>query len=751
MVKVPRQRRSARSFCARLLVCHGAADLACGRGCTLGRSASVRQQDPTASFRGGVDFVSVDVTVTDQQGRPVRDLGLADFEVFEDGRRQKVSSFSLVQIPIVLGVATAKSGGIERVEPDVRSNERDASGRVYVLLLDDLHVSVLRSGLVKTAARQFVERHLGPHDVAAVLHTSGRADASQEFTRNPRLLLGAIDKFAGRKLRSAVLEKLDVYMQRNPDESTRADMRMERIEDPLSITRADQARSMLATLTGLGDMLSGSPGQRKAVVLFSEGLDYELQMSAAQTPSGLTTQTNTEAPTLRRELEQVIRASARANVSVYAVDPRGLAATGEDLIEVTSLPQNPLLGLTTTAFVDEVKAAQDSLRALSEQTGGFASVSSNDFGGAFERLVADNSMYYLLGYHSSDPKQDGRFRKIEVRVNRPSIRVRARSGYTAAPAKRIESRILTEALEPSPTLREALNGPLPVAGLPLRVFAAPFRGERGGTVLVGVEIDARKFRFEQKDGLFVDTLEVAIVALDDQVKFKAGDRHRIDLRLKPATHAAVMTEGLRLLFRLSLPPGRFQVRAAANESGSGAVGSVFSRPRGPGLRPCTAVGQRTGSDDGSGGRASNGPPRGSVAEGPTLAPDDVTDFSFRGNHYRILRGIRAGHFPLGRGCRDDRARRRREHAVQIRGEALRQLGRRRARAHCARRPVRGASGHVHAHGRGSAAERPSSVRYTRDPIRDLRRGRPIRPVRARVHIFVFLGLTFLLDSHTPQA
>ena len=184
-------------------------------------------------------------------------------------------------------------------------------------------------------------------------------------------------------------------------------------------------------------------------------------------------------------------------------------------------------------------------------------------------------MYYLLGYHSSDPKQDGRFRKIEVRVNRPSIRVRARSGYTAAPTKKIESRILTEALEPSSALREALNGPLPVAGLPLRVFAAPFRGERGGTVLVGVEIDARKFRFEQKDGLFVDTLEVAIVALDDQVKFKAGDRHRIDLRLKPATHAAVVTEGLRLLFRLPLPPGRFQVRAAANESGSGALGSVF--------------------------------------------------------------------------------------------------------------------------------------------------------------------------------
>jgi hypothetical protein len=278
---------------------------------------------------------------------------------------------------------------------------------------------------------------------------------------------------------------------------------------------------------------------------------------------------------LLRELDQVIRASARANVSVYGVDPRGLAPTGEDLIEVTSLPQNPLLGLTTAAFENEVRAAQDTLRVLGDQTGGFAAVDTNDLAGAFERVVADTSTYYLLGYNSTNPKQDGKFRKIEVRVNRSGARVRARAGYSAAPPKRIESRILTEAIEPSPALREAFNSPLPVAGLPLRVFAVPFRGERAGSVLVGVEIDAKEFKFAQKDGLFVDTLEVAIVALDDKVKFKAGDRHRIDLRLKPSTHAAVMAHGLRLLFRLTLPPGRFQLRAAANESGSSAVGSVF--------------------------------------------------------------------------------------------------------------------------------------------------------------------------------
>jgi VWFA-related protein len=542
-------------------------------GITLAAGARLQQQ-PAPTFKSGVDFVNVDVTVTDQQGRPVEDLPVSAFEVYEDGQLQQVSTFSLVKIPFSPARPAADASSPERIEPDVRSNDPATGGRVYILLLDDLHVAPLRSGLVKSAARTFVERHLTPNDIAAILYTSGRSDASQEFTSSPSLLLRSIDKFMGRKLRSAMLERLDAYNLR-PDEETRADMRMNRIADPLALMRADQAKSMLATLTSVADLLSRSSGQRKAVLLFSEGLDYELQMGAVQTSSGLTTFTNVDAPVLLEELRQMIRASARANVTIYGVDPRGLAPTGEELIEVTSLPQNPLLGLTIDNFEKEVRMAQDSLRILSEHTGGTAAVSSNDLAGAFDRIVADNSTYYLLGYRSTNPKQDGSFRKIEVRVGRPGVRVRARSGYTASAPKGKESRLLTEAVEPSPALREAFNSPLPMAGLPLRAFAVPFQGEKGSSVLVGVEVDASTFRFEQKDGLFTDTLEVAIVALDGQAKFKSGDRHRIDLRLKPSTHAAVLARGLRLLFRLALPPGRFQLRAAAHESGSGATGSVF--------------------------------------------------------------------------------------------------------------------------------------------------------------------------------
>ena len=539
------------------------------------RAAPGQSQQPDTSFRTEVDFVNVDVTVTDRQGRVVPDLRADEFEVFEDGKRQQVSAFSLVQVPIARRRSAAAPEKRPELEPDVRTNDPASGGRVYVLMLDDLHVAPLRSSPVKAAARLFIEEYLGPNDLAAVVHTSGRADASQDFTTSPRLLLQAVDRFLGRKLRSRVLEQLDAYDLR-PDEPTNADMRMRRIPDPLAVMRADHARSMLATLSAVGDLLARAPGQRKAVLLFSEGLDYDIQMGGAQTSSGLNTFTNMDAPALRHQLQAAIRASARANVSIYAVDPRGLAGTGDELIEVTSLPINPLLGLTTTAFEDELRVARDSLRVLSEQTGGVATVESNDFRGAFEQLVAESSIYYLLGYRSSNPRRDGSFRSIDVRVTRQGVRVRARPGYFAVPPDtRAGSGLLTEAVEPSQPLREALNSPLPVAGLPVRTFAAPFRGDKDASVLVGVEVEAKQFRFEQKDGVFVDTLEVAIVALDEDGKFKTGDRHTIALRLQPATHAALRAHGLRLLFRLNLPPGRWRLRAAAHESGAGVTGSVF--------------------------------------------------------------------------------------------------------------------------------------------------------------------------------
>jgi hypothetical protein len=91
----------------------------------------------------------------------------------------------------------------------VQSNATASEGRAFVLVLDDLHVDALRSAPVREAAHQFIQRYVGPNDLLSVIHTSGRSDASQEFTPRSSLVLASLDKFVGRKLRSSVLERLE--------------------------------------------------------------------------------------------------------------------------------------------------------------------------------------------------------------------------------------------------------------------------------------------------------------------------------------------------------------------------------------------------------------------------------------------------------------------------------------------------------------------------------------------------------------
>src|SRR5262245_22997320 len=144
---------------------------------------------PSVTFQVEVNYVDVDTVVTDEQGNFVTGLAKEDFEVFEDGKPQKIDMFSYVEIPVT---RTEPFSLAKRpITSDSQSNRQPFTGRVYVLVLDDQNVSAMRGPQVKRTAREFVERYMGANDVAAVIHTSGRTDASQEFTGNKQLLLAA--------------------------------------------------------------------------------------------------------------------------------------------------------------------------------------------------------------------------------------------------------------------------------------------------------------------------------------------------------------------------------------------------------------------------------------------------------------------------------------------------------------------------------------------------------------------------------
>jgi len=172
--------------------------------------------------------------------------------------------------------------------------------------------------------------------------------------------------------------------------------------------------------------------------------------------------------------------------------------------------------------------------------------------------------------------------RLNVRVKRPGLQVRARRGYlppnnkAAIKAREAEARAGT-----TPALSAALSKPVPIGELPVRAFAAPLRGEAQknngplGSVLVALEIDGQGLQFQERGGRYVEALEVSIVAADERARVQGGDRQTFDLNLMPDTYERVKQNGVRMLSRLDgLPPGRYQIRIGAHESTGTTVATV---------------------------------------------------------------------------------------------------------------------------------------------------------------------------------
>lgn len=386
---------------------------------------------PASTFNTSVVDVEIDAVVTDQHGNVVQKLTKDDFQVFEDGKPRTISTFSAVDLQLEPGPSTAIT---PTVVPDVPANERTVEGRVYVLMLDDLHVDAVRSQNVKQAARRFIERNVAPNDLVAVIFT-GRDDAAKDFTSDKRQLLAVVDKFVGRQLRSPTLEANDNYRAQI---DIGADSKSASVLSPVQSPSRDDheaeavrdAEAMLSRLRQVSEWLDGVHGRRRTVLLFSEGIGYDLSnLLDDRFVNGRSRAFGA--------MRDTLAATTRYDVSVYSIDPRGLSNAGDEAIGVSGFAdQNDrTAGVGQSSLRNETRLAQASLRQLSDESGGFAAVNRNDTADVFDRIVRDNSSYYVLAYQPGSTSLDGKFHKIEVKVNRPGVTVRARRGYTALDPK----------------------------------------------------------------------------------------------------------------------------------------------------------------------------------------------------------------------------------------------------------------------------------------------------------------------------
>jgi VWFA-related protein len=405
-------------------------------------------------FRGGINFVRVDVIVTDKQGNPVLDLTQADFEVAEDGKPQTVETFKLVKVDTTAPEYTTRT---IRTREDEEIAASDESARIFVFFLDDYNVRLGNSMASRKPVSDFIRNQLSPNDLVAVMYPLTPLDAVV-LTRNHEGVIRAIERFEGRKYR---------YEARNAIEERYA-------QQPTEIVERIRRQVSLSALKALSVKLGALREGRKAIILLSEGYTAMLPPQMRDQIAGFTGLGNPAAGNpfagennlaeerarnmaefdLQSELQNVFDAANRTNTAIYAVDPRGLSTGEFDIQDNIGARQSQ----------EALRSTMATLQVLAENTDGRAIVNRNDLAKGMEQIVRDSSAYYLVGYSSTQSPQDGKFHPIRVRVKRPGVQVRARKGYWALTAADTERVTAPAKPGPPPAVTKAIASIAPVSG-----------------------------------------------------------------------------------------------------------------------------------------------------------------------------------------------------------------------------------------------------------------------------------------------
>ena len=349
------------------------------------------QQPPV--FRAGVKVVRVDVTVTGKGDQPVADLTAADFEVAEDGVPQKVEQLQFVRLDGQRPAGDETSLEIRSQDQAEAEAARD-DVRVFAIFLDDYHIDKAPQITIpmRQALTLFVNR-LWPTDLVAIMDPLTTLSALR-FTRSKAEMLAIINKFEGRQG--------EVFPIKSP---------MEEAQLMRSDVRRVRAQVTLSALAALVMKLGGLKEGRKSVVFVSQG-----------PPTFLGSRDGN----LQDQMQEIINAANRGNVTIYPLDPVGLTLENR-------------LGDKGTLY------------QLASETGGRPIINTNDFSAGLNRVFEAASAYYVLGDTPTRTEDDGKYHKISVKVKRPGTHVLARQGYFAPSSKE-----LAAAAEASSRVREPL-------------------------------------------------------------------------------------------------------------------------------------------------------------------------------------------------------------------------------------------------------------------------------------------------------
>jgi VWFA-related protein len=545
---------------------------------------ALAQQKPAAPplFPSAVDLVTVDVVVTDKNGQPVTGLKAEDFTVVEDGVPQSVTSFEAVELPLS---ASATPGPTPAVSTNIGVKE-SRTNRSFVVFFDDMHLSPIQAHRAKAAVAEFLNKGTREGDRVSLIASGGGAWWTARMESGRPQLLDMLKRLDGRYIRPASMmdqmsaweamrihiyhdaqvadkvfrrfQSMGVQMQ---SDQTNDENRQPADFDPYVTMKAletyeESRRRNTITLEVLQRaVLSMSQTKgRKSLILVSEGFIYDMNLD---------------------EFKRVLHAARQANVAIYFLDTRGLSALPDTFSAEFGPPTDPRdIG---SNFLDTLMESEGS-ENLADESGGFTVKNTNDLSAGIQKIANESRAYYLLGYAPSNTARDGKWRKIQVRLNRKGVNLRSRKGYFAplegAPSVLTATKQTQDGVDAA--FQAALDAPNDVDGIPLRI-AAYVLGETilgKATSAIVADVDIGSLSFEQKDGRFNDTLEFLLVAAHRETGEYYRYDQKIEMTLRPETRDKLLVSWYPIMRDFELPPGGYQAKIVVRDQNSGRVGTV---------------------------------------------------------------------------------------------------------------------------------------------------------------------------------
>jgi VWFA-related protein len=390
-------------------------------------------QNAPVTIKSNVNVVLVPVLVRDSQGHAVGNLKKEDFQVFDRGKPQTISGFTIQQRAPVEASSTSIAPTTTPPGSDHHSTSAPSPQRFIIYLFDDMHLSAGDLSQAQRAATKMLDDSLADTDIAAVVSVSGNSTA---LTRDRAALRDAIMKLRMQTLyrhighecpdvdyyhgdlivnkhdstafEAAVQEAISCAMLR-PDERAQAE-RMAQTAADMAVQLGDQdVRVTLGFFRQVIHKMAGLPGQRTLILVSpgfftstSEGLDLK---------------------------SQIIDQAAQSNVTISAMDARGLYTIGIDASEPSSTPF--VTRVKSQLHQESMSSNENVMAELADGTGGTYIHNTNDILGGLKQLTTAPEYLYLLEFSIDGVKPDGSYHSLKVKVGQPGLRLQARRGYFA--------------------------------------------------------------------------------------------------------------------------------------------------------------------------------------------------------------------------------------------------------------------------------------------------------------------------------